>query len=90
MPGRDGTGPGGVGSMSGRGLGLCSGANAVQPRAGRTGLPGRVRRRGLGRGYGGGFAVNPASSKTQKELLQEHRDRLQNRIEGIDKQLESL
>ncbi|WP_080632372.1 DUF5320 domain-containing protein [Desulfitobacterium hafniense] len=90
MPGRDGTGPSGVGSMSGRGFGLCSGANGAQPGLGRMGLPGRAPRRGFGSGYGSGFAVSAASSKTQRELLQEHRDRLQNRIASIDKQLESL
>ncbi|NLY09691.1 MAG: DUF5320 domain-containing protein, partial [Tissierellia bacterium] len=29
MPRRDGTGPMGAGSMTGRGFGLCTGANAV-------------------------------------------------------------
>ena len=34
MPRRDGTGPMGAGSMTGRGLGLCTGANAVKYGAG--------------------------------------------------------
>ena len=42
MPRRDGTGPMGAGSMTGRGLGLCTGANAVKYGAG-IGM-------GLGRG----------------------------------------
>lgn len=71
MPRRDGTGPMGAGSMTGRGLGL-------------------VCRRGFDRGFGRGFAVNQTTSKTQKELLQEQKDMLQNRIEVIDKQLENL
>ena len=40
MPGRDGTGPLGAGSMTGRGLGICAGVNAA-----RYGV-------GVGRGLG--------------------------------------
>jgi hypothetical protein len=40
MPRRDGTGPMGAGSMTGRGLGLCTGANAVKYGAG-LGIPPR-------------------------------------------------
>jgi hypothetical protein len=42
-------------------------------------------RRGFGRGF-----EDLASSKTQKELLREQKTRLQDRLEAIDKQLESL
>ena len=73
MPRRDGTGPMGAGSMTGRGFGL-----------------GLACRRGFGRGLGRGFAVNQNSSKTQKELLQEQKDLLKNRLDVIDKQLENL
>ena len=88
MPRRDGTGPMGAGSMTGRGLGSCTGANAVKYGAGLgLGL-------GLGlacrRGFGRGFAVNQNSSKTQKELLQEQKDLRKNRLDVIDKQLENL
>ena len=88
MPRRDGTGPMGAGSMTGRGLGLCTGANAVKYGAGLgMGL-------GLGfacrRGFGRGFAFNQTSSKTQKELLNEQKTILQDRLEVIDKQLENL
>ena len=88
MPRRDGTGPMGAGSMTGRGLGLCTGANAVKYGAGLgMGL-------GLGlacrRGFGRGFAVIQTSSKTQKELLQEQKTMLQYRLTVIDKQLENL
>ena len=88
MPRRDGTGPMGAGSMTGRGLGLCAGVNAVKYGAGfGMGLgQGFARRRGFGRG----FAFNHASSKTQKELLNEQRAVLQDRLEVIDKQLENL
>lgn len=88
MPRRNGTGPMGAGSMTGRGLGLCTGANAVKYGAGLgMGL-------GLGfacrRGFGRGFAFNQTSSKTQKELLNEQKTMLQDRLEVIDKQLENL
>ncbi|MEW9124531.1 MAG: DUF5320 domain-containing protein [Thermotaleaceae bacterium] len=85
MPRRDGTGP-----MLGRGLGLCTGVNAVRYDAGL----GMGFRSGLGlacrRGFSGSFAVNQTSSKTEKELLQEQKDMLQNRLEVINRQLENL
>jgi hypothetical protein len=92
MPRRDGTGPMGAGSMTGKGLGLCTGANAAKNGAGlgmRFGL-GFACRRGFGRGFGRGFEINQTSSKTEKELLNEQKTMLQDRIEIIDKQLENL
>ncbi|MGI5900238.1 MAG: DUF5320 domain-containing protein [Christensenellales bacterium] len=92
MPRRNGTGPMGAGSMTGRGLGLCTEANAVRYGSGRgmgLGL-GLACRRGFGRGFGRGFAGNQASPKTQKELLSEQKTLLQDRLDVIDKQLENL
>ena len=94
MPRRDGTGPMGAGSMTGRGLGFCTGANAVKYGAGLgigLGL-GLACRRGFGRGrgFGKGFAVDQTSSKSQKELLSEQKALLKDRLEVIDKQLENL
>ena len=92
MPRRDGTGPMGVGPMSGRGLGLCVGESTIKYGSGfgrGLGL-GLACRRGFGRGFRRGFSVNQPAAKTQKELLQEQKDALQNRVEAIDKQLESL
>ncbi|NLK22187.1 MAG: DUF5320 domain-containing protein [Epulopiscium sp.] len=92
MPRRDGTGPMGAGAMTGRGLGICTGANAVKYGVGLgmgLGL-GLACRRGFGRGFGRGFSVNQISSKTQKELLNEQKTMLQDRLESIDKQLENL
>ena len=40
---------------------------------------------GFGRGFGRGFAFNQTSSKTQKELLNEQKTMLQDRLEVIDK-----
>ena len=47
-------------------------------------------RRGFGRGFGRGFIDNQTSSKTQKELLNEQKTMLQDRLEVIDKQIENL
>ncbi len=89
MPGRDRTGPTGAGAMTGRGMGLCSGADTVRYGAGlRAGL-GLACRRGFGCGFGRGFAVNRAATN-EKELLAEQREFLQSRLEVIDKQLENL
>jgi hypothetical protein len=82
----------GAGTIKGRGLGLCIGASAVKYGDGLgtgTGI-GLACRRGFGHGFGRGFAVKQTSSKTQKELLNEHKTMLQNRLEVIDKQLENL
>lgn len=92
MPKRDGTGPMGTGSMTGRGLGTCTGDRVVNYDTGlgmRSGL-GLACRRGFGGGFGRGFAMNLISSKTQKELLHERKTILQDRLEVIDKQLENL
>ena len=92
MPMRDGTGPMGAGSMTGRGLGSCTDVNAVRYGAGLglgLGL-GFGCKRGFGRGAGRGFALNQNFSNTQKELLQEQRDMLKIRLNNIDKQLENL
>ena len=88
MPRRNGTGPIGARSITGRGLGHCTGANVVGYGA-ELGM-------GLGlglacrRGFGRGFAINQNSAKTHKDLLQEQKELLQSRLEVIDKQLESL
>lgn len=86
MPRGDGIGPIGLGSMTGRGLGPCSGVNAMKN---DTGF-GLGCRRGFGRGLSRSLSVSNNSSKTQKELLQEQKDLLQSRLEVIDKQLENM
>jgi hypothetical protein len=92
MPGRNGTGPMGAGSMTGRGLGACTGVNAVGYGYGRGMGYGRglFCRRGYGRGFGRGASIYETSPKTQKELLDEQKRILQDRLEYIDKQLENL
>ncbi|MDD4509508.1 MAG: DUF5320 domain-containing protein [Oscillospiraceae bacterium] len=92
MPRRDGTGPMGAGSMTARGLPLRAGAKTVKRGTGLGpgfGL-GFACRHGFGRRSGRGVVANHASSKTHKELLQEQRDALKNRLEVMEKHLENL
>lgn len=92
MPKRDGTGPMGAGSMTGGGLGLCTDKNAVRHSAGlkmRSCL-GLSCRHGFGGGFRRGFAINQNSAERHKDLLQEQKELLQNRLKAIDKQLEDI
>ena len=52
MPRRDGTGPMGAGTMTGHGLGFCTGKNAVKRGAGLGLGLGFACRRGFGSGFG--------------------------------------
>lgn len=87
MPRMDGTGPMGTGKMMGRGIGLCNNGEAFVGRGVncRSG-----RRHCSGQGLGRGLALNRSSNKTQKDLLQDEKNLLQNRINVIDKQLKDL
>lgn len=77
MPRRDGTGPMGRGSMSGKGLGVCSGMNA------------RSLNRGNGcRGNRRSFIENETVAKNREELLTEEKELLEIRLDIIKKQLE--
>lgn len=84
MPRRDGTGPMGAGTMTGRGMGFCTGVNAANYTAG-LGLGLNCRR-----SFGRNVFVNQISSKTQKELLEEQKNYLQQHLDNIDKQLDNL
>lgn len=86
MPRRDGTGPNGLGAATGRGLGLCVGADAAfEPcRAG-------FGRRGRGRG----FCVAPNATITnvipeerRREALTRRREVLRSRLADIDRRLD--
>lgn len=90
MPRRDGTGPMGAGTMTGHGLGFCTGKNAVNRGAGLGLGLGFACRRGFSSGFGRGLAINQYATKTHKDFLQEQKELLQSRIEVIDKQLKFL
>lgn len=100
MPRRDGTGPMGLGAMTGRGLGACTGVNA--PVYGGFGFGWR---RGVGRGFGCGFgrgwglgfrrglgfALNASYEQpVSKEALLAQRDRIKDALEAIEKQMENM
>lgn len=84
MPRRDGSGPMGAGSMTGRGLGICTGVNSVRYGAGRRGNSGR------GLGFRHGFAYIENLAQPDKAFLQAQKETLKNRLKVIDKQLENL
>ncbi len=83
MPGGDGTGPMGRGSMTGKGYGFC--AVDTVPRYGAGWGLGM----GCKRGFGRYMAVGPTFvPKTQKELLVEQKELLENQLKFVNKQLE--
>ena len=60
MPGGNGTGPAGMGPMTGRGAGFCAGYSVpgyANPVGGRGYGMGFGRGRGMGRGFGRGFGL---------------------------------
>lgn len=92
MPGRNGTGPMGTGPMTGRALGPCAGGGAWKYGAGLglgLGL-GLACRRGFCRGLGYGLFQNQTSPETRKQLLQQRKDALKDRLEAVERQLEDL
>ena len=90
MPNRDGTGPNGQGSMTGRGRGFCAGFNAL----GFMNL-------GFGRGFGwrARFVqpmpiqqVQPAviTEKQEKQFLEQELTALKEEIKEIEKRLKEI
>lgn len=84
MPRRDGTGPMGLGTMTGRGFGICADGTGKGLGFKHRGSYGCKR----GFGFGGGFGNNNATEPTAKDLLAEQKDFLEKRLEVINKQLE--
>lgn len=106
MPRGDGTGPMGMGSMTGRGAGYCAGyqvpgsGNPV-PGRGRGLRFGRGRGMGFGRGFGRGWyaappagypaAVAPQVTQEQElDMLKTQADNFQNALSEIQKRIEEL
>ncbi|WP_027398336.1 DUF5320 domain-containing protein [Anaerovorax odorimutans] len=84
MPRRDGSGPTGLGSMTGKGFGFCTGVNTFRNGCGfGLGL-------GLRNGCRQNYRFNSNSPKTQKELLSEQKELLENRLNFIKDQLDSI
>jgi hypothetical protein len=69
-------------------MGLCAGTAAMNADAGLE--SGFACRWGFGMGFGRNFAKKQFFPKTQRELLQEQKDRLQKRLEMVDRALEDI
>ncbi len=105
MPGLNGTGPMGMGSRTGRGLGVCSESstdgyvNAVggfgYGRRGSRSFGGGLGR-GLGRGLGfrlrNSYSNNPSSLSTQEEVsaLKAQSSSMQNALNEINAKIKAL
>ncbi len=101
MPGRDGTGPWGLGAMSGRGLGSCNGKNMLFRGAGlgmgllfsKRCLPGKALRRGAGiglgicRGMGLGFRRGYASPSSDAYPSKSEKELLEEQKAQLESQL---
>ncbi len=100
MPRGDGTGPNGMGSMTGRGMGYCAGFNT--PGFMNPGF-GRIFSRGFGRGRGFGWRarfiqpmsiqqVQPAviTEKEEKQYLESELDILKQEMKEIEGRLKEL
>lgn len=98
MPRGDGTGPDGMGPMTGRAAGYCNGfdrpgyANGGRGFFGR-GFGGRGFRRGF-RGYspryGGNYNVPQYSEEQEKGFLEQELNYLKTQMESIQKRLSEL
>lgn len=94
MPRGDGTGPAGMGSMSGRGAGYCAG----------FGTPGFVNRgaglgRGFGRGLGFGFGraaaqwfglTGRSGGEAEQTLLKNRAEALKTQLDAVQQRLSEL
>ncbi len=94
MPRRDGTGPMGDGPMSGWGMGPC-GAEGRPMFGRRFRRPSYGMRRGYRRGFFGGgpgrgygYGWTPEDEMSEREMLEEEREILTERLDLIAKQLE--
>ena len=74
MPGRDGSGPWGRGSMTGRGMGICRGYGVY----------------GYPRGYRfANYPYGVQEAETDKDFLEDEKKALKSRLEEIDRILDA-
>ena len=89
MPGQDQTGPAGMGSMTGRGAGICAGNNQPGYGFGRGG--GRGAGRGMGRGFGfRAAAPAPLTHEEQLESLKAQAAGLELQFKALTEQIKTL
>lgn len=81
MPVRDGTGPSGMGPMTGKGFGNCVGGMGM----------GRGRGRGMGLGRRCGFGGYQNLTKEQESaMLKDTAEELQSSLDSVKKRIEEL
>ena len=78
MPRWDGTGPRGMGPMTGKSMGYCS---RRYPRR-------RLNRYGRGMGEFGGWSLHPFGPEEERTFLEDEKAYLETRLEEIDTVLE--
>lgn len=83
MPGRNGTGPGGMGPMTGWGRGWCAGGMGRGLGFGGNAGYGRF---GMGRGFGGVWAA-PVSPEMEEQYLQQEMEMLKARMDELQARL---
>ncbi len=89
MPGRNGTGPQGMGPVTGKGLGMCDRPNAAMRIEYRCGM-GFGQKRGYRRGFGSGISLQDSNGISRKERLIAYKASLESRMSFIDNELENL
>lgn len=91
MPGRNGTGPRGMGQMTGRGMGFCAG-NGAGRGFGNAFSGGQGRRFGYGgRGMGMGYTMQmPVTPIAEKEMLTAQTEFLSQELDVLKKRLADL
>ena len=91
MPGFDGSGPSGLGPMTGRGLGPCCQVASGRGRAGRGFGRGFGRRRSGRVGMAGMPIEQPVMSETEeKEVLKEELKEIEAEKKEVEKRLKEL
>lgn len=92
MPGRDKTGPSGIGPMTGRRMGLCSDSDISNHRLGyrRGNRGGMVYGRGYGLGFGYGYRnrfVEDNSAVSEKTIIENEIRLLKDKLSSLEEQL---
>lgn len=89
MPRRNGTGPMGLGSMTGRGKGFCNISNVTKV-AGVIGGLGLGLGLGCRRGFGRNSFVDNIEGESKKDLLMKQKAALENSLKVLNDQLNNI